>query len=519
MPPSAVEKIAAKMERELEERRLLEPAPPWPATERTDAKRKARRKRAREFWPFRELYFPDEMYAGGYFAPCSMHEAIVAHATKPGVHIEAGPRDHGKTVTGITRVVHMLLTGEAYVVATYSHSVFPTSSNLLTTITTLIDDNPRIMEDYGIEWIEKTKEQAQFRVRGEREVRVIGAFSEGKSVRGFSKNFRRPDIILGDDIETASSPMSEEQVEQRIVKVAEAYLSLGSDGVFLWFGNNFDEGCAINRLLKRQDLGELDDHWHVHVYDAWNDETNAPLWPERFPATSAAELRAMLRPFDDADWWGNFRQRPRKRAGDIFPEACYAEWIEIPRDALGVMFCDPNLSLKDKGDTTAFGAALFSPSTQLYYLRDLHCQSYSDPNDLLDAYLSIKQTDIVRVGFDGNVSQEAQWTNHVYNWSRNRNRPAPWIEYRHYHVDLLTKNTESLYKGKRLRFPPGFKQTMHGRAFMAQVHAFRGKRVGRKDDAPDFLISVCELIHEAGIVKLPSDGKPQVYSTPESPMF
>ena len=153
------------------------------------------------------------------------------------------------------------------------------------------------------------------------------------------------------------------------------------------------------------------------------------------------------------------------------------------------------------------GSLAFSPSTQKFYvLPGLICQAYSDPNELINDTLMLRETTkrngiYIRVlGFDGNVSQESHWTQHVRNFSRLKGIPVPGIEYKKYHVDALTKNAEKVYKNKEVFFPPGFKDSETGERFWKQFNSFAGKKRNKKDDAPDWFICALELLYELRLV-------------------
>jgi hypothetical protein len=490
---------------EVEDRRALQPADPWPPSERTVAKRDARvSKSMKSFEFFDKTYFTPEMYSGGYAAPCRMHKDIVTFTGTPGVHVVLGPRDHGKTVTAKKAAVWRIVTGQIHVGGTISHTL-PTSQNILADIAGLIRENPRITSDFGVEFTQDNAEQFALRTNVAKHTTFFAAFSEGKSVRGYARAFARPQLLVGDDIETRTSPLGEEHAKSRIKYASEAYRSLTKDGTMLWLGNNFDERCATNMLKIESERAILPEGWHVHVYRAWSG--TRPLWRERFPATSETEMRSMLRSTSESDYQGNDQQNPVPDQGDVFPRDFYQEWATIPADAKGVLITDPNLSLKEKGDTTAILLLLYSPSVDAYYVARVRCKSYRTPDDLLDDTLGMRDArNTIALYWDGNVSQEAHWTNHVRSWCQKRGQAFPRIIYHRYHVDVLTKNAQLVYGQKKLFFPPGMEKGFgeHGAEAaiaLRQFYAFSGKKKNRKDDFPDVLICGIEALNEIGFAR------------------
>ncbi|MEP7217948.1 MAG: hypothetical protein ABI876_03480 [Bacteroidota bacterium] len=487
-----------KFRRQAEEVRSMQPIDAWPAEERTEEKRADRVARSmRDFWFFKRTYFTPEMYRGGYADSAPFHREIIKHGMRPGVQIVAGPRDHAKTVHGKQLAAWLLLTARREIIGTLSQTL-TTASNMLVDIASIIGDNARIVEDFGVEFGEQNSEQFKLRTRDHPGWRYAAIFSEGRSVRGHSRMFGRPNWLLADDIETLTSSMEEKQVLARIAFINECYHSLDRDGTILWMCNNFDERCAVNRLLREQDKGILSDRWHVYLYPAWG--TNGPLWKKRFPARTEQELRAMLHPSDEADWQGNFQQRPIKAQGIIFTRAHYREWVRLEEDLRGGMFCDPNCSLKGLGDTTAIVPGGYSPSCDKYQIVAPRCRSYDNPNDLLDDVLSARFEWVYIIGFDGNVTQESTWTNHVRNWCTINRRPFPQIEYKRYNVNRLAKNAQALWEANKIEFPPGWAETKEGERALNQIFAFTGKEAGNLDDFPDGLISLIELLNDAEMV-------------------
>lgn len=187
--------------------------------------------------------------------------------------------------------------------------------------------------------------------------------------------------------------------------------------------------------------------------------------------------------------------------GMTFPRSSLVRYSVLPSDIRGVIYCDPNLSKKGQGDTTAIVLIYFSASTQTYYLDQIACRSFSDSNDLIDRLVSMINSRARSVGFDGNVSQESNWRQHFANYCRIRNVAPPVIDFKHYRVNDLAKNAALLWGEGRVQVREGLFETAEGQEFAAQLYAFAGKkREGKnKDDAPDAMICGLELIFERGM--------------------
>lgn len=494
-----------KFERETEQRIALAPVDAWPATERTESKRSKRVAVAcKDFWEFDAIYFAPEMYGDGHSASPRSHNAIVKIAQTPGVHIVAGARSHGKTVVGKKLAAWLLLAGRVPFIGTLSHTL-PTSCNILGDVAALIAENARIMEDFGVVWGQRNQEQFQFRCTHTTRCpagqgwRYAMAFSEGRSVRGATRGFGRPGFILGDDIETRVSPLSDDAVRERIWFVRESHKSLTHSGTLLWMANNFDQRCAVNKLLTEQRDGILPSHWRVHVMPAWDGKR--PQWPARYPAKTETELMALLHVVDEGEWRGEYQQDPIPPAGEVFRREHYQEWKVLPDDAKGVVYADQNLALKGKGDTSALVQLLYSPSMGCFYVGAARCRSYNNPTKLFDDLFSLWSPQVFRFGMDGHVNQEGHWKTHRDGYRRPGDNALPHVEFYRFSVDECATNLQARYADKRLYFPPEFASTAEGKEFLNQFFAFTSKKAKRKDDAPDALICAHELLIHSGFVK------------------
>ncbi len=487
--------VMEQFEEEIERKKLLEPAQPFSPPEMTDSARQKRLASGmKDFWKFDEFYFTSEMYSDGYSKPAQFHKDIIKFMQCQGVDVILGARKHGKTATAKKGFVWLILNKIKFG-ATLS-STLPVSRNILADIAELLH-NPRIQFDYQIEFIEENADQITFRLAGKRGLKRIIALSEGRSARGATFGFARPEFVLCDDIETLQSPLSAQHTESRINLISETFHSLSKMGSILILGNNFDERCALNRLLIEQNEGILDKNWRVHRYPAWDGK---PLWKERFPVKSENELKEMLKCRTESEWLAEFQQTPAPPDGIIFrrPEKLPI-WTSIPADARGVIYCDPNLAKKGRGDSTAVVSLLYSPSTDNYYISDFVCKSFSDSNKLLDAIFKMKSEHHRAIGFDGNVNQESTWTNNVRNWCQLKGIPFPRIQYCKYHTDELAKNIQGAWNDGKILLQENIAFSEEGKRFLTQIFAFQGKKANLADDAPDALICAFELIHERKI--------------------
>lgn len=504
----------------LEERRALEslysPAPAWPAKEQSKARIAMRRLGIiRKFAEFDRLYFPPDVYDGQYAPTNHFHATIAAACEKSGrvCTLILGPHDHAKSATVYKKIVHAALTGERHFVGVVSETL-DAPEQVIRAVSGFLQTNDRIRHDFpDLEILGDSAGELRLRTRDNARGCVIKSFSEWKSPRGKNVNlFQRFDLIIVEDLENRMSSMEADMVEKRRRKLAEYQSALADDGCLVMTANNFDENCVGNHLLREHEAGTLDASWRVFAFQAWGlngQATAGPLWPERFPAKNEAALRAMLKPMDEETWAGSYQQQPRKPKGFYFESSRYEEYDSVPSDAVALTWCDPNLAEKSKGDTTAMCALLYSRATGKKYIFRPRCRSFRDSNDLLDAYFDIVsdlyavRIPVVAMGFDGNVSQESHWLNHLRNYAYRRSMPFPRVEFRRYRVNDIAKNTQADFNAGGYLFPAGFARTDEGKRFVDQLWAFTGRKASRKDDAPDALICITEFLYEKGFSERP----------------
>ena len=215
----------------------------------------------------------------------------------------------------------------------------------------------------------------------------------------------------------------------------------------------------------------------------------------------------MLRPMDDATWDGSYQQRPRKPSGDYFKTEYHFEYDELPPGLLYAgTYCDPNLAKKSKGDNTCIGAISYSPDTMLWYVIRPRYKSFSGSNELIDAqmelwnWLHVKRLTTIFQGMDGNVSQESHWSQHIENYAALNNCIVPFIEYKHYNVEMIAKNAQTAWESGRIRFPAVWHSAEEKKRFEDDFFAFTGRKLpGIKDDAPDWFCCIMQAMMEIGV--------------------
>lgn len=493
------ERSFKKFFNETKRKTLMAAAPPFSPEEMNEAAKLKRREAAKgNYWAFREIYFPNKMFRGGFFEPAPFHHDLLEISERPGMQLVLGGRKTGKTAQSKAKLAYDLLEGRILFAGTMSQTLNK-STAILFDLWRIIAKNPRILYDYAPEFSVANSDEFVFELPDQSELRTVRAYSEGRSVRGETETFDRPQFILCDDIETRDSPRESKQIDNRIRFLSETLNSLEDNGTLLVLGNNFDQKSAMNRLKTESEQGILSGSWSVHVYPSF--ANGQSIWMAKYPANTEAQARAHFKPYDDSEWSGDYQQNPVPPEGKIFKRILHTYKV-LPPDAVGVMWCDPNLSKKGLGDSTAIGALLFSPSTKKYYLAEVSARSYSDPTKLLNDVLAVRRKlsgRIATLGWDGNVSQESTWTALTNMWIEIQQQPYTRQEYRRYVVDYIYKTPAADWNSGNILVPEDVMATEEGREFMEHIFTFAGKAANLPDDGADLLISAYELIQEIGI--------------------
>ncbi len=520
----------SKRAEELELAKLFTPAPPWSAEEATKKAVQKRRKAAASFEKFDRVYFPPESYGDSYAPANAFHSHVAACCLDKDrtVNVVVGPHDHAKSATVYKVLIWLALYGRKHFVGIASETL-ETPRNLITALSHFVKSNARIQHDWpDIEFLSDSQERLHITTHDNPRGTVFQGYSEEKSTRGKNTGlFFRFDLLVVEDLENRNSSMTKAAVEKRLTHLAEFQSSLAESGCMMVTANNFDERCAINQLVKRFPKGELEDSWAVWVFPAWgryydsngkfvlrsaHDKRNetltpGPLWQERYAAESEADLRRMLRPFDNATWKGSYQGMPQPPAGDFFSREFLFTYSVLPDDLTGVYNTDQNLAKKGKGDKTAMGLLSWSDTTQKLYASGMQYRSYHNSNDTFDDMRMImsdgvaNNINIVAAGMEGHVNQESHWQQHIENYMARNAVMMPPIYFHRYQIEMEAKQAQLLWSSGKILFDEAWIESEEGQAFRNDLLAFTGRKLaGARDDAPDWLIKSVKMLIELYVV-------------------
>jgi len=226
----------------------------------------------------------------------------------------AAPRGHAKS-TSITHAYTLccaLFRSRDFILIlsdTWSQAV-----EFLRDLKTELMTNEGIIKDFEVKRLAKdTEDDVIVVMRDNYTFRIVARGSEQK-VRGLKWNNKRPNLIIGDDLE------GDEQVESKLRRdkffkwLMKAVLPCGSDDcLYRIVGTVMHFDSALERLLK-------DPTWVTKRYRAhrsWSDFSEI-LWPEKFPEERLREIRFKYLTQGESDGYSQEYLNEPIASGDAF---------------------------------------------------------------------------------------------------------------------------------------------------------------------------------------------------------
>lgn len=198
------------------------------------------------------------------------------------------PREHGKTVRwSFAYVLWCVLTGRARYVLLIGASGDSAKENL-GNIKTEIEENERILEDFGsLQGDSWTNVRLEF-ANGT----CIQAKGSGASMRGTRFRQYRPDLIVIDDVlkdDAINSPTQRNKIHRWLKRVV---FNLGKTAFIIWVNTIFHNDDPISRLCRELEAGDLVNWIAVRLGCIRPDGT--PLWPEYWDLQSLEDKKKTI---------------------------------------------------------------------------------------------------------------------------------------------------------------------------------------------------------------------------------
>lgn len=278
---------------------------------------------------------------------CDEHKYVAA----------AAPRGHAKS-TAVTHAFTLALV----LFREKSHGIIISdtekqASDFLGDIKLELQENEALIEAFGVkEFVKETTTEIVVKFDDGAQFRIL-AKGSGQKIRGKKWRNKRPDFIIGDDLENEELVSSKENREKfRKWFKGAVKPAISKTGIIRIVGTILHMDSMLENLLKN-------DEWKTARYRAHNPDFSKILWPEQF---SKEELVAVRQDY----------------VNDGMPEIYAQEYLNYPIDESTALFRkedmlpigDPTeplryyaagdlaVSKKDKADYTVFIIVGISPS-------------------------------------------------------------------------------------------------------------------------------------------------------------
>ena len=216
----------------------------------------------------------------------TFHEELwdMCCSNEPKVAI-AAPRGHAKS-TSVT--LSYLLAAALFREADFIILVSDTEGQaklFLADIKIELDENEDLLALFGqTEFIKDTETDLIVKMEDGHQFRIVAKCSEQK-VRGLKWRNKRPNLIVGDDLENDEIVMNKDRREKFRNWLMKALIPCLSDnGRIVIVGTILHLDSALERLLN-------DPHWYTARYAAHNEDFSEILWPERFDQARLETIR------------------------------------------------------------------------------------------------------------------------------------------------------------------------------------------------------------------------------------
>lgn len=199
---------------------------------------------------------------------------------------DAAPRGHAKS-TAITHAA--ILAAMLFRCKSFCLLVSDTEAQaveFLGDIKSELTGNTALRNEFGIKKVLKDTETNVICQFKDGDMFRIVAKGSMQKVRGLKWRGKRPDLIVGDDLENDEIVMNPERREKFRRWFMNALIPCGSDTCAIRIvGTILHMDSMLQRLLD-------DETWRTRVYEAHNPDFSEILWPEQYPRERLEAIRA-----------------------------------------------------------------------------------------------------------------------------------------------------------------------------------------------------------------------------------
>lgn len=312
-------------------------ATPVDNTETATDRRKRVKKLEQDNEAWFKHYFPNFCYA----EPAPFHKRATKRVMSNMEHYEvrAWSRELAKSTRTMMEVLKLVLTKKKSNVLLVSNS-FDNAVDLLMPYQLTLENNQRIINDYGLQEKPSGWSVGKFTTRKGASFRAIGA---GQNPRGKKNAEKRPDVILVDDIDTDQDCRNPDMIKQRWEWVEQALIgtrSISNPMLIIFCGNIIAKYCCITEAIKKADVADI-----INI----RDKNNRSTWPQK---NKESDIDRVLSKVSYVSGQKEYFNNPITE-GTVFKEMAYKPAKRLDKYSLLVCYTDPSYKSSEKSDFKA----------------------------------------------------------------------------------------------------------------------------------------------------------------------
>lgn len=247
----------------------------------------------------------------------------------------AWSRELAKTARAMMIIIKLAMTKKVRNVLMISNSQ-DNAERLLMPIMLNLENNQRIINDYGVQVKPGAWEIGEFTTVGGCSFRALGA---GQSPRGTRNESFRPDFICVDDIDTDEECRNPDRIKKKWEWIEQALIptvSVSGKYRILFNGNIIAKDCCITRAIQKAD--------HVDIINI-RDKHGKSTWPAK---NSEEDIDKILSLISTISAQKEYFNNPLSE-GDIFKEMTWGKVPPLHKFKFLIAYGDPAPSNSTNG--------------------------------------------------------------------------------------------------------------------------------------------------------------------------
>ncbi len=451
----------------------------------------------KDFFYFAKEYFPQWFD----FDFCDEHRQLIEATSRNDkkIRLFGAPRDFGKTRLFRVFKVWCGCFGKKHHYSKASDTIDLVEKDFRH-VRNIIKYNPKIVSDFG-EIIDYTWDSLHsFRIIKHKHNPLGTTFVANSftvTPRG-ELGETRIDFEEFDDFEDYTTSINPDISKAKIDTIERDFQPALTDkgcGVFL--GNNARTTCIINVLKEMPKVDQEANHpaLEINIIDGWNEKKGRPTWYQRYKARTEDEFRASLA-MSVSVFNAEVRQKPSPPEGTRFLLKDWRTYKNLPKDIIGVMFCDP--AFGQKSDFKAIAPVFYSFSMRKFLVPEAFVRRCGWEEYFLAMYDFHERyrNQLLYIAWESNFAQ-AQYLEFRKIYVSTQNKPDLPIRFIQVEGDKFFRieQLETPFSIGNILFAEDFLSSRDGIEAQSQMIGYEGKKdANHRVDFPDALSSAYKLV-------------------------